>query len=124
MNSGSRPDLPLPHEGCLPSRTRNLQLFLRRHFSRTGKSSWAGSTKSGWVRQKPGEEAGQVPTIGGSDYPPFVSADHPAAHTPIFALDVFDMEVPLPRVLMENVRDVVSDPAEWARMNVKKYGAD
>jgi acetyl-CoA decarbonylase/synthase complex subunit delta len=34
------------------------------------------------------------------------------------------MEVPLPRVLMENVKDVISDPAEWAKMNVKKYGAD
>ena len=45
-------------------------------------------------------------------------------HAPIFALDVFDMEVPLPKVLMENVKDVVSDPAEWARMNVKKYNAD
>ena len=77
-----------------------------------------GETKAG------GGSRGRSLTIGGSDYPPFVSADHPAAHTPIFALDVFDMEVPLPRVLMENVRDVVSDPAEWARMNVKKYGAD
>ena len=62
--------------------------------------------------------------IGGSTYPPFVSADHPAAHPPVFALDVFDMAVPLSKVLMENVKDVMNDPAEWARMNVKKYGAD
>ena len=62
--------------------------------------------------------------IGGSTYPPFVNADHPAAHPPVFALDVFDMELPLPKVLKENVKDVMSDPAEWARMNVKKYGAD
>ncbi|MGD0533930.1 MAG: CO dehydrogenase/acetyl-CoA synthase subunit delta [Methanoregula sp.] len=62
--------------------------------------------------------------IGGSTYPPFLSADHPAAHPPVFALDVFDMELPLPKVLKENVKDVMSDPAEWARMNVKKYGAD
>ncbi len=62
--------------------------------------------------------------IGGSTYPPFVSADHPVAHPPVFALDVFDMAVPLSKVLMENVKDVMNDPAEWARMNVKKYGAD
>ena len=62
--------------------------------------------------------------IGGSTYPPFVSADHPAPHPPVFALDVFDMETQLPRVLMENVKDVMGDPAEWAKMNVKKYGAD
>ena len=81
--------------------------------------------KSALVRQKAGEAAGAASlVIGGSTYPPFVSADHPAAHPPVFALDVFDMAVPLPKVLMENVKDVMSDPAEWARMNVKKYGAD
>ncbi|MEN6394904.1 MAG: CO dehydrogenase/acetyl-CoA synthase subunit delta [Methanoregula sp.] len=62
--------------------------------------------------------------IGGADYPPFVSADHLPAHPPVFALDVFDMELPLSKVLKENVKDVMNDPAEWARMNVKKYGAD
>ncbi|MFZ1128596.1 CO dehydrogenase/acetyl-CoA synthase subunit delta [Methanoregula sp.] len=77
-----------------------------------------GATKSA------GGSRGSTLVIGGSDYPPFVSAEHPAAHPPIFALDVFDMEVPLPKVLMENVKDVISDPAEWARMNVTKYGAD
>ncbi|HNX17877.1 MAG TPA: CO dehydrogenase/acetyl-CoA synthase subunit delta [Methanoregula sp.] len=62
--------------------------------------------------------------IGGADYPPFVSADHLPPHPPIFALDVFDMPVQLTKVLKENVKDVMNDPAEWARMNVKKYGAD
>jgi len=84
----------------------------RIHEVRLGETASGGGTR------------GKVLTVGGSDYPPFVSADHPAPHAPIFALDVFDMEVPLPKVLMENVKDDVSDPAEWARMNVKKYGAD
>ena len=77
-----------------------------------------GETKSG------GGSRGKTLLIGGSTYPPFVSADHPAPHSPVFALDVFDMETQLPRVLMENVKDVMGDPAEWAKMNVKKYGAD
>jgi acetyl-CoA decarbonylase/synthase complex subunit delta len=34
------------------------------------------------------------------------------------------MKVSLPRVLREQVADVMEDPAEWARMNVKKFGAD
>ncbi|HEX3001815.1 MAG TPA: CO dehydrogenase/acetyl-CoA synthase subunit delta [Methanoregula sp.] len=34
------------------------------------------------------------------------------------------MPVTLPRVLRENVADVIEDPAEWAKMNVKKFGAD
>jgi len=77
-----------------------------------------GETRAG------GGSRGKSVIIGGSTYPPFVSADRPAPHPPIFALDVFDMEVPLPRGLMENVKDVANDPAEWAKMNVKKYGAD
>lgn len=77
-----------------------------------------GETRAG------GGSRGKSVIIGGSTYPPFVSADHPAPHPPVFALDVFDMDVPLPRGLMENVKDVANDPAEWAKMNVKKYGAD
>jgi acetyl-CoA decarbonylase/synthase complex subunit delta len=34
------------------------------------------------------------------------------------------MKVSLPRVLRENIADVMEDPAEWARLNVKKFGAD
>jgi acetyl-CoA decarbonylase/synthase complex subunit delta len=34
------------------------------------------------------------------------------------------MKVSLPRVLREHVAEVIEDPAEWARMNVKKYGAE
>ena len=82
------------------------------HEVRLGETAACGGTR------------GKSLTIGGSDYPAFVSADHPSPHPVVFALDVFDMEVPLPKVLMENVREVMSDPAEWAKMNVKKFGAD
>jgi acetyl-CoA decarbonylase/synthase complex subunit delta len=34
------------------------------------------------------------------------------------------MKVSLPKVLREHVAEVMEDPAEWARMNVKKFGAD
>jgi len=34
------------------------------------------------------------------------------------------MPVNLPKVLKEHVQEVIGDPAEWARMNVKKFGAD
>jgi acetyl-CoA decarbonylase/synthase complex subunit delta len=71
-----------------------------------------------------GGSRGRSLVIGGADSPPFVYADKPPKHPPVFALDVFDMEVALPKVLKSNVKDVMGDPAEWARMNVKKYGAD
>ncbi len=63
-------------------------------------------------------------TIGGATSPAFSDFSVPPVHPPAIALDVFDMEVQLPKALKDNVREVMNDPAEWARMNVKKFGAD
>ncbi len=61
--------------------------------------------------------------IGGSDAPPFVYADKPPLHLPVFAMDVFDTDMPMPMVVKAGIQDVMEDPAEWARRNVK-LGAD
>ena len=71
-----------------------------------------------------GGSRGKSLVIGGADAPPFVYTNRPPVHPSVFALDVFDMEVPLPKVLREGIKDVMGDPAEWARLNVKKFGAD
>jgi len=63
-------------------------------------------------------------TIGGSTSPAYFDPARPPLHPPVISLDVFDMPVTLPRVLRENVADVINDPAEWAKMNVNKFGAD
>jgi acetyl-CoA decarbonylase/synthase complex subunit delta len=63
-------------------------------------------------------------TIGGATAPAYADIMVPPVHPPAISLDVFDMKVSLPRVLREHVADVMEDPAEWARMNVKKFGAD
>ncbi len=63
-------------------------------------------------------------TIGGATTPAYSDPRHPPPHAPVISLDVFDMPVTLPKVLRENVAEVMDDPAEWARMNVKKFGAD
>jgi acetyl-CoA decarbonylase/synthase complex subunit delta len=63
-------------------------------------------------------------TIGGATTPAYADDRIPPVHPPAISLDVFDMKVSLPRVLREHVGDVMEDPAEWARMNVKKFGAD
>ncbi len=62
--------------------------------------------------------------IGGADAPPFTFPDKPPLHPPVFALDVFDMDIPLPRALKAGIKEVMHDPAEWARLNVSKFGAD
>jgi acetyl-CoA decarbonylase/synthase complex subunit delta len=71
-----------------------------------------------------GGSRGRTVTIGGATAPAYADARIPPLHPPAISLDVFDMKIPLPRVLREHVADVMEDPAEWARMNVKKFGAD
>ncbi len=63
-------------------------------------------------------------TIGGASTPAYAARSGPGPYDPVIALDVFDMDIALPRTLKENVREVMHDPAEWARFNVEKLGAD
>jgi acetyl-CoA decarbonylase/synthase complex subunit delta len=74
--------------------------------------------------KKDGGSRGRTFTIGGSDSPPFVYADRPPVNLPVFAMDVFDMNIPMPMVVKSGIQDVMDDPAEWARRNVEKFGAD
>ena len=71
-----------------------------------------------------GGSRNSIVTIGGAAAPAYTDRVNRPAHLPAIALDVFDMKVSLPKVLRENVGEVMEDPAEWARMNVKKFGAD
>ncbi len=77
----------------------------------------------GATKAEGGSRSGTV-VIGGSATPAYAGAFLPPVHPPAISLDVFDMKIPLPRVLREHVADVLEDPAEWARMNVRKFGAD
>ncbi len=74
--------------------------------------------------KKDGGSRGRSFTIGGSDSPPFVYVDKPPVHLPVFAMDIFDMNIPMPMAVKSGIQDVMDDPAEWARRNVEKFGAD
>jgi acetyl-CoA decarbonylase/synthase, CODH/ACS complex subunit delta len=63
-------------------------------------------------------------TIGGSNSPPFAYADKPPRNLPVFAMDVFDTNLPMPMAVKAGIHDVMDDPAEWAKRNVNKFGAD
>jgi acetyl-CoA decarbonylase/synthase complex subunit delta len=71
-----------------------------------------------------GGSRSRVLTIGGSDAPPFVFPQNPPLYPPVLAVDVFDMDISLPRAIKAGLKDVMADPAEWARLNVNKFGAD
>ncbi len=77
-----------------------------------------GGTKS------EGGTRGKSIIIGGEVSPAFYTFERPTTHTPIVTLDVFDMEVPLSKAVKMHVKDVVGDPAAWAKLAVEKFGAD
>jgi acetyl-CoA decarbonylase/synthase complex subunit delta len=71
-----------------------------------------------------GGTRGRSIIIGGETAPAFYTFERPMVHPPVVTLDVFDMEVPLSKAVKMHVRDVVGDPAAWAKLAVEKFGAD
>lgn len=77
-----------------------------------------GATKS------EGGTRGKSVVIGGETAPAFYTFEKPIVHPPVVTLDVFDMEIPLAKAVKMHVKDVVGDPAAWAKLAVEKFGAD
>lgn len=77
-----------------------------------------GATKS------EGGTRGESIVIGGETTPAFYTFEKPMPHRPVIAIDVFDMKVPLPKAVKTHVKDVMEDPAAWAKLAVEKFGAD
>jgi len=71
-----------------------------------------------------GGTRGKSVIIGGEAAPAFYTFERPMLHPPVVTLDVFDMEVPLSKAVKMHVKDVVGDPAAWAKLAVEKFGAD
>jgi len=79
-----------------------------------------GATKSeGGTRDR-------VLIIGGETLPPYyyILGKEVMPHPPIIGADVFDMKIPLPRVVRQHFEDVLDDPIAWAKRWVDKYGAE
>ena len=79
--------------------------------------------KLGATRSEGGTR-GKSFTIGGETSPAFYNFERPTAHKPVITLDVFDMEVPLSKAVKMHVKDVVGDPAAWAKLAVEQFKAD
>ncbi len=77
-----------------------------------------GATKS------EGGTRGKSLVIGGETTPAFYTFERSTLHPPVVTLDVFDMEVPLAKAVKMHVKEVLDDPAAWAKLAVEKFGAD
>jgi acetyl-CoA decarbonylase/synthase complex subunit delta len=77
-----------------------------------------GGTKS------EGGTRGKSIIVGGETAPAFYSSKTFAPHSPVIALDIFDMRVSLPRAVKMHVKEVIEDPAAWAKLTVEKFEAD
>jgi acetyl-CoA decarbonylase/synthase complex subunit delta len=77
-----------------------------------------GATKS------EGGSRGRSLIVGGETSPAFYSFESKLNNPPVLTLDVFDMKVPLSKAVKMHVREVVDDPAAWAKLAVEKFGAD
>lgn len=71
-----------------------------------------------------GGSRGKSVIIGGETTPAFYTFERPTPHPPLVTLDVFDTEVSLPRAVKMHVKEVLGDPAAWAKLAVDKFGAD
>ena len=62
--------------------------------------------------------------VGGETHPPIYLFKGTIPHSPVVAMDVFDMRIRLPKSIRQHFDDVMDDPSEWAKRCVEKYGAE
>ena len=77
-----------------------------------------GATKS------QGGSRGRTITVGGEDSLAYYLFERVPPHPPVIATDVFDMPISLPKAVKMHIKEVMGDPAAWAKMAVNKFGAD
>lgn len=71
-----------------------------------------------------GGTRGKTLRIGGETAPPLYFFEGKMPNKPIISHDVFDVPFRLPGFVKENFGDAMKDPAEWAKKQVKDFGAD
>ncbi len=71
-----------------------------------------------------GGTRGKSIIVGGEKSPAFYTFENPMPHPPVISFDVFDSRIPLAKAVKMHVKDVLEDPAAWAKLSVDKFGAD
>jgi acetyl-CoA decarbonylase/synthase complex subunit delta len=62
--------------------------------------------------------------VGGEKTMPFYRFEHESPHPPVIAFDVFDMKISLAKPVKVHYKEVLEDPAAWAKLCVDKFDAD
>lgn len=84
------------------------------------KESYTGSIKE--ITLGKGKKA---VTVGGETCYPFYNFEGDMPHKPVIAMEVWDTEPDeWPEAALSNFKDVVSDPAAWAKKCVDEFGAE
>ncbi|MFQ6074080.1 MAG: CO dehydrogenase/acetyl-CoA synthase subunit delta [Candidatus Bathyarchaeia archaeon] len=71
-----------------------------------------------------GGTRGKSVIIGGERSPAYYLFENPTPHPPVITLDVFDTRIPLAKAVKMHFREVLEDPAAWAKLAVDKFKAD
>ena len=138
LELGSSAGLALPHElvqalhslmgvrempGALEA--KRIEKLLTATFE-VAKAEWAGEIEEVTIgaTSADGGTREQTVTIGGEKSLPFYNFDAQMPHPPVISVDCFDMPIPLARAVREYYEDVTEDPGEWAKKNVREFGAD
>lgn len=90
------------------------------------KAAWTGKIEEvtiGATSSDGGTRESTV-TIGGEKSLPFYNFDSPMQYPPVISVDCFDMPIPLAKAVRGFYDDVMEDPGEWAKKNVREFGAD
>ncbi len=84
------------------------------------KESYTGSIKE--ITLGKGDKA---VTVGGENCYPFYNFEGEVPHKPVIAMEVWDMEPDdWPEAAVSYFKDVISDPAAWAKKCVDEFGAE
>lgn len=111
--------LPPAHE------EQEIGELLPAHFE-AAKAEWAGKIEEVTIgaTSAEGGTRERTVTIGGERSLPFYNFDFEMPHKPAISLDCFDMPISLAKAVREHYGDVMEDPGEWAKKNVREFGAE
>ena len=86
---------------------------------------FAKQTYSGGIKQITLGRGARAVTIGGESCYPFYNFEGEMPHKPRVAMEIWDMKPEeWPEAALSPFKDVISDPAAWAKKCVDQYGAD